>query len=199
MGWQKVGEHNVAVNVNGTQRVNENITDDTTYDIDEILSTGIRVNGSNQGTWNQSSDSNYNVSVSASMPGSFNWKTEASGEHNTDDSYYHQDDTLNISSSEASQYWRFRFYSAYDGAYGSVKLEDSGGSIVFEKSYPGTYYREGFPGGSGTYTLHFDDDKGGYDGHGWNIRHANYIKVNYANGTHYLPPPNVSINGVTKS
>jgi hypothetical protein len=157
MGWQKVGEHNVAVNVNGTQRVNENITDDTTYDIDEILSTGIRVNGSNQGTWNQSSDSNYDISVSE---GSESWDFKKSWEEDPNGHNYPPgSDTWDIndtyttgglihgSINNTEGYYSTKMYLQYNTGSGwSTWLSaGAGGSSESIKSFPsGTEFRVNF-------------------------------------------------------
>jgi len=61
-----VGESAVSISINGTERVNELISDDTTYNLSESFNTSISVNGSNQENYTQSNDSTYDVSASAS-------------------------------------------------------------------------------------------------------------------------------------
>jgi len=60
-----VGESAVSISINGTERVNELISDDTSYDLTDQQTVDITVNGSSAGTFTQTNNGTYELDVGA--------------------------------------------------------------------------------------------------------------------------------------
>lgn len=59
-----VGESAVSISINGTEKVNELISDDTTYNLTDQQTVNVNVNGSSAGTFTQTNTGTYDLDVS---------------------------------------------------------------------------------------------------------------------------------------
>jgi hypothetical protein len=82
-----IGESAVTININGTQRVDELIKDDTTYNLSESFNTQVYVNGSQRVNTKQNSDDTYNITESLGSTIKVNGSTEGSFTQTSDSTY----------------------------------------------------------------------------------------------------------------
>lgn len=202
-----VGESAVSISINGTERVNDLIKDDTTYDLSESFNTTVSVNGSQKGSYTQSSNSNYDISVQSQT--SANWTRFGGQWYAEDDTNTPTDYYSNVVSVPMSTYvygWAQNMEGYYDYSEVSLQYSTDGGSSwttwlsppsnppKFEphETRQGTRYFS-----SGTQFRMYMSDGDRYEGKGY-VDYAPNGTWTDKSGRRHLKT-NTNVNGVNKS
>jgi hypothetical protein len=168
-----IGESAVTININGTQRVDELIKDDTTYNLTESLGSTIKVNGTTEDSFSQTSNSTYDVSVSGSRSNS---QTKTIGYSGNDESFTYDDHigrnntvTFTVGSSDLT---------STGNGYGKLKI--NGTKVMYSES-------------SETKTFNLSDGDNVY--HETDHDYGGTVKADWT----YYYSVNTNVGGVNKS